>query len=440
MNIAHPSHIKPNCSAVDIFCTDDKDCHLQCGSTALSVLSHTMTLENQDHSGVTIYLCNKTTKRCEPNVVLKGFYDMAVNDLHRLLKHKAALSNSLQSYLHLYDGKYFILARARFYESLSLHLRDNENLERAIRDIRTEHQQHRRTYLNEKIKYLEKEKIVIDKNEIQQMKKWLSFSSKDDRDDNKMKAKIVVDADPTLKSENTITKDTITMDTYKQQLFGQPMPQLTSSKERVLTRAQEYDDRRGEYILGIKKQFKNRQRGEYISKAAMTMVSNQRQELLSNQSPSASLQFHCNEEMGAGIMMAAFRDSDGIILPVCICTHPLYLTGPTCKHRTYNNVIDYEQWEEIGVPEFLIDPFNDYKKANIVCKKTTLNTTAVFEEREGLFKCQPLAAHIAQSLQLRGPYEPALILDRDYIDAFNADQETKFKINIDYLDLLKKFW
>nr|BDT62060.1 MAG: wsv306-like protein [Penaeus monodon majanivirus B] len=436
MNISHQSHIKPNCTTVDIFCTDDKDCHVQCGSSALSILSHTITPEKDDHSVVTVYLCNKSTKRCEPNVVLKGFYDMAMNDLNRLLKRKSALSKGLQSYLHMYDGKYFILARARFYESLSLHLHDNENLEMAIRNLRSEHQRKRKTYLYEKIRYLENKGIITDKDEVKKMIGWLSFSQEKNN------------STPVLTSQNAITENTtITMDVYKQHLFGHHIPQPPEDTT-VLTRAREYDDRRCEYIQKMMsvmpKQQNRHQRGEYFLKPTTTTTTTtlelDEEPTSSIRSPSKDLQFHCNEEMGAGIMMAAFRDDDGIILPVCICTHPMYLTGPTCKHRTYNSVIDYAIWEETGIPEFLTDPFNDYTKANDICKRTTANTTAVFDEREGTFKCQPLAAHIGQSLQLRGPYEPALILDRDYIDTFNANHRQRFKINVDYLDLIGKFW
>nr|BDT61939.1 MAG: wsv306-like protein [Penaeus monodon majanivirus A] len=424
----HTAHIKPNCSAVDIFCTDDRDCHVQCGSSALSVSSHTIIPEKDDYSVVTIYLCNKSTKRCEPNTVLKGFYDMAMHDLKGLLKRKSTLSRGLHSYLQMYDGKYFILARARFYESLSLHLHDNENLEMAIRNIRSEHQRKRRTYLYEKIKYLEHEGAVTDKDEVKKMMDWLST--------------------PALTSQNPIAENTtITMDVYKQQLFGHRMPHPPRDTT-VLTRAEEYDDRRGEYVQNVTavlpRQHDRHRRGEHLLKPTTTTTTLERHEELSSnlqtKSPSRELQFHCNEEMGAGIMMAAFRDGDGIILPVCICTHPLYLTGPTCKHRTYDSVIDYELWEKSGIPEFLTDPFNDYTKANDICKRTTLNTTAVFDEREGVFRCQPLAAHIGQSLQFRGPYEPALILDRDYIDTFNANHQQGFKINVDYIDLLGKFW
>jgi len=372
---------------------------------------------------------------------------MAMRDFGRLIEKKTSLTKSLQSYLYAHNGKYFILSRARFYEKLSLYLRDDENLEMAIYKIRTEHLRKRKTYLNEKIRYMEREGIITDKREIKKMIDWLpSLPSPNNNNNNNI---ITTTTNSSLHQMINDDNVAISMGKFKLQVFG-PRSTITSltkveeeeEEKVVLTRAKEYDEQRGEYIQRIIKQNckynilkqdeeQVDQRGEYNLLKHDEEYDERR-----------DLQFHCNEEMGAGIMMAAFRDGDGTILPVCVCTHPMYLTGPTCKHRTYNSVVDYELWEESGIPEFLTDPLNDYTKANNICQRTTLNTTAVFEERDGTFKCQPLAAHFAQSLQLRGPYEPALILDRDYVDAVNnnSNHQEGIKINIDYLDLLKKFW
>nr|BDT62562.1 MAG: wsv306-like protein [Metapenaeus ensis majanivirus] len=382
-------HYKPNCATVNIFCTSDKDCHLQCSSAVHYANSHDTGIdkEQQDSSTIIINLCNLLTNQCEPNMIQKGYYDMAINDLKKLSQMEKFLPKAMWDYIKINDGKRFIVARARFYENLSFHLKEGTLLDAAIQRIINEHKKNnKRNYSNK----LQQINIVDDDN------------------------------------------DNISMDLYVKQLFGRTA-KPSSSQDIILTRDLEHDKKRGEYCTLI---------ATNTAAAAATAATikspskpNDKIVAFNNQYP---LQFHCNEEMNAGIMMAAYQDNDGNILPICVCTYPYYLTGPTCKHRTYNRVVDYELWEKTGYADFLTDPFNDYKKANRICKSKTINTTAVFDERDGCFYCQPLAAHFAQSLQMRGPYEPALILDKDYIDSLNVNQS--FKINIDYLDLLNKFY
>nr|BDV49931.1 MAG: wsv306-like protein [Metapenaeopsis lamellata majanivirus] len=397
------SHNQPNCGSVDIFCLDDKDCFLHCASAAHNISSHSTIFDDDEHSVVSIYTCNKSTKKCEPNNTQKGFYDMALNDFHKLIEKKDKIPKSLYTFLNIYGGKKFIQARARFYEILSLHLCDGEKLDKIIQSIKIDHAKERKAYLYNKIQQLKNTGTVSDQKEIQQMLNWAFPSSH-----------------LSLPNSNY----TITMENYLKNIFGK---NIVSGNKKIIIRDIEHDNKRGEYSALVAKMHEN----HYPSSN-----SNNNNNDINIKEPH---KFYCNEEMGAGIMMAAFKDENNI-LPICVCLHPEYLTGPTCKHRTYTSVIDYDLWEETGIPEYLTDPINDYRKANNICKKTTPNTTAVFDEREsgGKFKCQPLAAHFAQSLQLRGPYEPALVLDRDFIDSLNNNRQG-FKVNIDYLDLLRKF-
>nr|BDT62850.1 MAG: wsv306-like protein [Metapenaeus joyneri majanivirus] len=405
-------HHKPNCATVDILCTNDKDCHLHCNSSTTHTNSHDTTMDKHEDSTVIINLCNNTTKRCEPNLIRKGFYDMAVDDLRKLIQIEKMIPKAMRDYIKTNDGKRFIAARARFYENLSFHLKEGAILNAAIQRIRDEHKKHRKNYYLHRLQEINK-------------------TTKEDDDNNN-----------NINNNNNNNNNNIDTSLYMKQLFGHTAVLPENKNNTTLVRDLEYDKKRGEYCnlvatnapttTSLSKKKTNKNSKLFLNSSSSPPLSS------SSSSSSSPLQFHCNEEMNAGIMMAAYRDDDGNILPICVCTYPYYLTGPTCKHRTYNRVVDYDLWEKNGYPDFLIDPFNDYTKANNICKSKTINTTAVFDERDGCFYCQPLAAHFAQSLQMRGPYEPALILDKDYIDSLNRNQ--RFKINIDYLDLLGKFY
>nr|BDT62933.1 MAG: wsv306-like protein [Trachysalambria curvirostris majanivirus] len=408
------THNKPDCTVVDIYCTNDKDCHIHCNSSAHSTLSHDL-LGHDDHSTVTIYLCNRITKQCEPHIIRRGFHDMAIKNLNYLLDKEKELPQDFLHFLKLNNGKYFILSRCRFYESLSLHLSEGNNLDIAIQSIKNEHNIQKEKHLNEKIRLFKNENIIND-SDIDLIRSYKLLPYNNNKNEKLLKAQ-----PPFYTNSN---KETMNMPLYMQNLFGYRSPTSISSHV-ILSGAYDYQETRGDYVQHVYAKFNNNHN-------------------TSNQDEPTGIQreFYCNEEMHAGIMTAAFRDkAENKILPICICIHPDYLTGPTCKHRTYTNVIDYDQWEKTGIAEFLTDPFNDYNKANSICKKYTTNTTAVFDEREGTFKCQPLAAHLAQSLQFRGPYEPSLILDRDFLNIYNKNQpEGGRKLNIEYLDLLRKFW
>lgn len=119
----------------------------------------------------------------------------------------------------------------------------------------------------------------------------------------------------------------------------------------------------------------------------------------------------CNENMAAGRAVAIYKgENPDDVTAACVCTYPEYLTGPACKHRTYNYVVDYDKWERDGYPTFLVDPGLDYAAAEKVCAELQVAATAVYEHRTRGFQCMPLPGFIGRSLQFRGPYEPALVM------------------------------
>jgi len=157
---------------------------------------------------------------------------MAMRDFGRLIEKKTSLTKSLQSYLYAHNGKYFILARARFYEKLSLYLRDDENLEMAIYKIRTEHLRKRKTYLNEKIRYMEREGIITDKREIKKMIDWLpSLPSPNNNNNNNI---ITTTTNSSLHQMINDDNVAISMGKFKLQVIG-PGSTTTSQEQRNTT-------------------------------------------------------------------------------------------------------------------------------------------------------------------------------------------------------------
>lgn len=402
---------KPNCSKVQVTCQTDNDCTLLCNS-----------IPQANNFGRAVqFTCSDATKFCEANVVDSTFYNLALSD-HAFLSKESVLARLPQQYRDFVvdsEGKKFVLARARYYANVARKIvtwtddKFYSELNKMKRRIALD--ERRRVLLA-----LDFEEAFTD--ELDQSHKTQEF------------VRVLLRAvnlclrhseDERFKSTRELIREKYNVGMSFEQVraiaTGRGAERPATTKTEGSWRAQRLNA-----LLYHRSRLLPRTPSMKTTATTALATDNE-----------------CNEDMGAGMLLARFENENDPTQTVALCTchYPNLLTGPACKHRTYEVALDYGSWETAGSNPPFLTKAEDFESARTVCKGLAPNTTPVYSPSSGdeFYRCRPIAERFGELVLGRSETHPPEIFDSDFLlslERFARENKT-LRFNRDYVDLLK---
>lgn len=430
-------HHQVNCESVSIYCTCDSTCLGRCNTDIDTSLKH--------HK---VYLCNNG--HCEGVVLDQDYYELALEDYNIIVNNPKilrALPNNLLDIIIRNDGVRFIAGRAKFWGNFAKRLKlptddifaealnalsrwDVMHLKKKV-DIMKQTKGRVAVMAGTKSRHEDSERDdedndgdheIIDTTTTEYDAEELMLASISEKLGKTLRILEIGDPDIIHNKHPSTGKIMYGLSDNLVQFVNEnrPLLQMRNTMNKwSKTRVPVVKDLRTyvKLLYGMEQE-------ENLASLAYEEDNNEDKDTLARIVENLPKN-PCNENMSAGILVGAVQGPLGKSLPICNCLYPEYLTGPMCQHRTYEGVINYDKWKTDGAPTFFTDPVHDQNAATVVCNSKTKNRVALWNPYNETFTCKPLAGHLRDSLQYRGPENPGKLVDTDYIDAHNNLQQKR---------------
>ena len=405
---------KPNCLKTQVPCSTDVDCQILCNvvPTMGNIGSNVITYECDDNSGL-----------CKSVKVTRQYHDLAIQDFRRIRRERK--SNSHASSKSIFDrlpsnaknfishagGSRFVAQRALFYESVAdkLSRLNDKEFEEEIKRIERELLKKERNRVSNALLKMERDAQSLSKydecgtslsHQLVYLKQMVANTRR-----------LLFSLDQMIRERGgvVITDQKYSWEEVRRYASGGTQESLLSA----------YSSEKGETPNDVWIQVRDFNWREKGYRKSMS-------------------EWRCNEEMGAGMLLALFENAQDPSKKValCSCNYPWLLTGPACEHRTYEYAVDYEQWEKDGDSPTFLKKVGDFTSAQPLCQKLQPNSYAKYDDRDRFFRCPPLAERIGETTTKVSATYPPEIFDAEYCRLAFDKKTSGVRLNYEYIDLL----